>query len=203
MDNFDPALISVVMPCYNAAPYVEEAVQSVLGQTYPQVELIVVDDGSTDGSTEILQRLATEYPERVSVVYQNRAGPFVARNHALAHANGNFIAFLDADDTWHPDALRRMHEALEAELADVAWCGWQAFGPTATDTQPNSPPEFDAAEAVGHFMQHGTWPLNSMLIRRQLIDELRGFSERTPTAMDYDLWLRLLARQPQLVLVPE
>ncbi|MDP2057994.1 MAG: glycosyltransferase family A protein, partial [Thiobacillus sp.] len=114
MDNFDPALISVVMPCYNAAPYVEEAIESVLGQGYPQVELIVVDDGSTDGSTEILQRLATDHSARITLIYQNRAGPFAARNRALAHANGNYIAFLDADDTWHPDALRLMHDALEA-----------------------------------------------------------------------------------------
>jgi glycosyltransferase involved in cell wall biosynthesis len=203
MDNFDPTLISVVMPCHNAAPYVAEAIASVFEQSYPQVELIVVDDGSTDGSSEILQRLTSENPERITLVYQNRAGPFVARNHAFAHANGNFIAFLDADDTWHPDALRLMHEALEAELADVAWCGWQAIGPTATDTQPNPPPEFEAEEAVIFFLENGAWPLNSMLIRRQLIDELRGFSERAPTAMDYDLWLRLLARQPRLVRVPE
>src|SRR4030067_2167424 len=78
MDNFDPALISVVMPCNNAAPYVEEAVESVLQQSYPQVELIVVDDGSTDGSTEILQRLATDNPEHITLIYQNRAGPFAA-----------------------------------------------------------------------------------------------------------------------------
>src|SRR4030065_2842493 len=102
MDNFDPALISVVMPCYNAAPYVEEAVESVLQQSYPQVELIVMDDGSTDGSTEILQRLATENPDRISVFYQSRVGPFAARTQGLVHANGNFIAFLDANDTWHP-----------------------------------------------------------------------------------------------------
>ncbi len=203
MDNFDPALISVVMPCHNATPYVEEAIASVLGQSYPQVELVVVDDGSTDGSTEILQRLATQNPERITLVYQNRAGPFVARNHALAHANGNYIAFLDADDAWHPDALRLMHEALEAGLADVAWCGWQAIGPAATDTQPNTPPEFEAEEAVIFFLEHGAWPINGLLIRRPFIDALRGFSERAPTAMDYDLWLRLLARQPRLVRVPD
>jgi glycosyltransferase involved in cell wall biosynthesis len=206
MDNFDPALISVVMPCHNAAPYVEEAIGSVLGQSYPQVELVVVDDGSTDGSTEILQRLATEHPERITLVFQNRAGPFAARNAALAQANGNYIAFLDADDTWHPEALRLMHDALEADLADladVAWCGWQAIGIAATDTQPQIPPDLDAGEVVSYFLEHGPWPLNSVLIRRHLIDELRGFSERAPTAMDYDLWLRLLARQPKLVRVPD
>lgn len=202
MDNFDPTTISVVMPCHNAAPYVEEAIGSVLVQSYPHVELIVVDDGSTDGSTETLQRLATEHPKCITLVYQNRAGPFAARNHALAYANGNYIAFLDADDTWHPDALHRMHDALEDAPADVAWCGWQAIGPAA-GTQPKIPPDLDASGAVGHFLQHGAWPINGVLIRRHLIDELRGFSERAPTAMDYDLWLRMLARQPRLARVPE
>jgi glycosyltransferase involved in cell wall biosynthesis len=203
MDNFDPTLISVVMPCYNAAPYVEEAIASVLQQSYPHVELIVVDDGSTDGSTDILQRLATEHPERITLVYQNRAGPFAARNRALSHANGNYIAFLDADDTWHPDALRLMHGALDVAQADVAYCGWQNVGVSATDTQAQIPPDFDQGNAVGHFLDHNPWPINCVLIRRHLIDELRGFSERAPTAMDHDLWLRMLARQPRLVRVPE
>lgn len=203
MDHFDPELISVVMPCYNAAPYVEEAIESVLGQSYPHVELIVVDDGSTDGSTDILQQLAAAHPDRIGLIYQNRAGPFVARNQALARANGNYIAFLDADDSWRPDALRLLLDALETGPADIAYCGWQNIGVAATDTQPQIPPGFDPDEAVSHFLEHGAWPINSVLTRRPLIDELRGFSERAATAMDDDLWLRMLARQPRLVRVPE
>lgn len=203
MDHFDPALISVAMPCHNAAPYVEEAVASVLGQSYPQVELIAVDDGSTDGSPDILQRLAAEHPTRITLDFQNRSGPFAARNRALVHANGNYIAFLDADDAWHPDALRQMHDALETVPADVAYCGWQNVGVAATDPNPHIPPILDADEAASQILEHGAWPINSVLIRRHLIDELRGFSERAPTAMDHDLWLRMLARQPRLVRVPD
>jgi glycosyltransferase involved in cell wall biosynthesis len=140
MDNFDPALISVVMPCHNAAPYVGEAIASVLGQSYPQVELIVVDDGSTDGSSDILQRLAAENPERITLIYQNRSGPFAARNAALARANGNYIAFLDADDAWHPDALRLMHDALETTrpMSPIA-AGRTSASPPPTRTQRSRP----------------------------------------------------------------
>ena len=203
MDNFNPELITVVMPCYNAASYVEEAIESVLGQSYPHVELIVVDDGSTDGSTDILQRLAIEHPERITLIYQNRAGPYVARNQALTSAHGNYIAFLDADDTWHPDALRLMHDALEAEQADLAYCGWQTIGIASIDPNPKIPPVFEPGEAISHLMEYSPWPINSVLIRRHLIDELRGFSERAPTAMDFDLWLNMLAHQPKLVRVPD
>lgn len=98
MDTFDSALISVIVPCHNAAPHVEEAIECVLEKSYPEVELIVVDDGSTDGSTEILKRLAAAHPERITLADQNRSGPFTERNTALAHTHGNLIAFLDADD---------------------------------------------------------------------------------------------------------
>ena len=203
MDNFDPALISVVMPCYNAAPYVDEAIQCVLQQRYRQIELIVVDDGSTDGSNAIIERLAAGDPERIIVLHQSNSGPYAARNHGLAHARGNFVAFLDADDYWHPEALSQLHAAMTETLADVAYCGWQNVGDAAVNTQPQIPPNYAESDAVALFLQALPWPINGVLLRRQLVDTLRGFSERLPTAMDYDLWLRVLATQPIVVRVPE
>ncbi len=203
MDNFDPALISVVMPCHNAAPHVEEAIASVLRQTYPQIELIVVNDGSTDGSTDIVERLAAAHPGRITVLHQTNSGPYAARNRGLAQAHGNFVAFLDADDTWHPDALKQLHAALTDTLADVAYCGWQNVGEAASNTQPYIPPNYAEADATALFLHACPWPINGVLLRRQLVDTLRGFSERLPTAMDYDLWLRMLALQPTVVRVPE
>jgi glycosyltransferase involved in cell wall biosynthesis len=203
MDHFDPELISVVMPCYNAAPFVEEAIESVLQQSYPQLELIIVDDGSTDASTQIIARLAAEHPDRITLLHQTNSGPYAARNHGLDHARGNFIAFLDADDTWHPDALNLLHAAMTDTLADVAYCGWQNVGEAAADTQPYIPPNYVEADAAVLFLQSCPWPINGVLVRRQLIDQLNGFSERLPTAMDYDLWLRMLASQPTVVRVPQ
>jgi len=203
MNNSDPELITVVMPCYNAAPFVEEAVTSVLQQSYPHIELIVTDDGSTDGSTDILQRLAAAHPDRITLTFQNCAGPYAARNLALAHAHGQCIAFLDADDTWHPEALQRMHDALVADIADIAYCNWKTIGVTASEPAPPTPDITDPNALITRFVEHNLWPINSVLIRRHLIDTLRGFSERAPTAMDYDLWLRMLALHPKLIHVPE
>lgn len=203
MDNFDPALISVVMPCHNAASFVGEALASVLGQTYPHVEVIVVDDGSTDETNRIVEAIADTHPGRVNLVYQPNAGPYAARNHGLSLAHGNFVAFLDASDSWHPAALERLHAAMMDTLADVAYCGWQDFGESAIDTQPRIPPDYAAKDAAALFLQSCPWPVNAVLLRRQLIDALHGFSERCPTAMDHDLWLRMLAVQPTVVRVSE
>jgi len=203
MDNFDPALISVVMPCYNAAPYLGEAIESVLQQSYPHVELVLVNDGSTDESVQIIERLAADNPGRITVIHQTNSGPYVARNRGLIHAHGNFVAFLDADDTWHPDALNQLHAALTETLADVAYCGWQNVGEAAANTQPYIPPNYAETDAAAQFLQSCPWPINGVLLRRQLLDTLRGFSERLPTAMDYDLWLRMLQQQPTVVRVAQ
>lgn len=203
MDSFDPALISVVMPCHNAAAFVAEALESALGQSYPHVEVIVVDDGSIDDTSRIVAAAAARHPARVRLVYQPNAGPYAARNRGLALAHGNFIAFLDAPDAWHPEALERLHTAMMDTLADVAYCGWQDFGEAATDTQPTIPPDYAEADASRLFLQACPWPINSVLLRRQLVDTLRGFSEQRPTAMDQDFWLRLLMTRPSVTRVSE
>ena len=89
-------LVSVIMPAYNARPYIEQAIRSVLDQDYAQIELIVVDDGSNDGTPE----LAEQFGNRVKVLRQKNAGPAAARNRGFAASQGEFIAFLDADDVW-------------------------------------------------------------------------------------------------------
>lgn len=203
MNSFDPALISIVMPCHNAAPYVQEAIESVLLQSYRPLELIVVNDGSTDASTTILQKLAAAHPQHIRLLYQNRGGPYAARNYGLTHARGNFVAFLDADDYWHRNALMRLHSALMSARADLAYCGWQNVGAAAENTQPHIPPVVEGDALVTHFLNACPWPINAVLAQRRLIDNLHGFSERRITAMDYDLWLRMLTLQPALVRVPE
>jgi glycosyltransferase involved in cell wall biosynthesis len=112
-------LISVIMPCYNAASYVEEAGRCVMGQGYPNVELMVVDDGSTDGSAEIVRGLAEEFRGRIRQPFQDHAGPYPARNHGLRYAKGELVAFLDAEDWWSPCFLEKLHAAL-AEHPDAA-----------------------------------------------------------------------------------
>ncbi|MDZ7584274.1 MAG: glycosyltransferase [Thiobacillus sp.] len=196
-------LISVIMPCYNAAAFVEEAVNCVMNQTYPDVELIVVDDGSTDGSVDILQQLAAQYPLRLTLLFQDRMGPYPARNLALAHAHGGYVAFLDADDYWTSNALEKLTAALNEHQADVAYCGWQNIGTGGPGTEPYIPPDYSQMDTAAEFLRSCPWPIHAALVRREALDAIKGFSERRFSAMDYDLWLRLYAHTQKIVRVPE
>jgi glycosyltransferase involved in cell wall biosynthesis len=200
---FFPARISVIMPCYNAATFVEEAVYSVMNQTYNDVELIVVDDGSTDGSVGTLQQLAAQYSPRMNLLFQDHMGPFPARNLGLRHARGGLVAFLDADDYWSPEALEKLAAAMDADHADIAYCGWQNVGEGAPGTEPYIPPDYSQMDTAAEFLRSCPWPIHAALVRRDAIDAVKGFSERCFSAMDYDLWLRLYAHTQELVRVPE
>ncbi|MGA7177993.1 MAG: glycosyltransferase [Thiobacillaceae bacterium] len=203
MDNFNPALISVIMPCYNAVTCVKEAVSCVMQQTYPEVELIVVDDGSTDGSIDILQQLAAQHAPRLTLLFQGRMGLYPARNLGLEHAQGGYVAFLDADDYWTSDALEKLATGLNEHQADIAYCGWQDTADGASGTDPHIPPDYSQMDTVAEFLRSCPWPIHAALVRREAIDAVKGFSERCISAMDYDLWLRLYAHTHKIVRVPE
>ena len=114
-------LISVIMPVYNVAPYLEKAVKSVLAQTHRHFELILVDDGSTDTSGALCDQLAT-LDDRIQVIHQANAGVSVARNHGLEASIGDYLLFLDPDDYVEADMLSQLYQQLIAENADVSSC---------------------------------------------------------------------------------
>ncbi|NKN33381.1 glycosyltransferase [Marichromatium bheemlicum] len=188
------------MPCYNAERFVAAAVDSVLGQGYRQVELIVVDDGSSDGSIEILRG----YGERLRLLTQRNQGPYVARNHGLQAARGAYVAFLDADDWWREDCLERLQTALAACPSCVlAYCGWQSVGLPGRRGEPFVPPDYEAEDKAARFLRGAApWPIHAALVRRAPLVAAGGFRLDLPTCMDYDLWLRLGVSQ-RIVRVPE
>jgi glycosyltransferase involved in cell wall biosynthesis len=202
MTDSPPPLISVIMPCYNAAPYVAESVASVFGQSHGRVELIVVDDGSSDGSDDLLANLAAEQGGRMRLLYTSRLGPYPARNLALRHAQGDYVAFLDADDWWAPDTLEKLLSAITGNGADLAYCGWQNVG-DGIQAEPYVPPAYETEDPVAHFVRTCPWPIHGALIKRDIVARLHGFSERRFASMDYDFWLRTLAVTRNIVRVPE
>ena len=202
----DPAIagrVSVVMPCFNGEHYLAAAIDSVMEQSHLDTELVVVDDGSTDNSVEIVRQQMATHPGRIQLLEQPNRGPYPARNFGLAATKGEFVGFLDADDYWDADCISKLLQALQSTGAPLAYCGWQNVGKEGSGGEPYVPPDYAAADPVTHFLRGCPWPIHAALLRRTLVDEVGGFSERYFTSLDYDFWLRILGATHRLVLVPE
>lgn len=202
MDKEAP-LITVIMPCYNAAAFIEEAISSVLNQTYNNIELIIIDDGSSDESTAIVNRQISQHPESIKILLQDHKGPYPARNLGLDHARGEYVAFLDADDWWRLDCLEFLYKAMAIDDAAVAYCGWQNIGLDGPRGEPYTPPDYETGNKLETFLRAAApWPIHAALVRHSVIKEIGGFDLALTTCMDYDLWLRI-GSERTIRLVPE
>ena len=180
----------------------EETIACVFRQSYQSIELIIVDDGSTDRSPALVLEAAKKYPA-LKVFTQANSGPYPARNLALQHAKGELIAFLDADDYWTADCLEKLYQALVGANADLSYCGWQNVVENGQDGPPYVPPAYESGDIFGYFLKGCPWPIHAALTRRSLVDKVGGFSTRCFSAMDYDFWIRLSAVSQNIVRVPE
>jgi len=188
LSDYVPGRISVVMPCYNAESHLTDSIESVLGQSHPDVELIVVDDGSTDGSRSILEG----FGDKITRVFQQNKGPGPARNQGIAHATGQYVAFLDADDYWDQECLQELYNALDGSDAALSYCGWQNVGGPANRSKPYIPPDYEASDKVERFLQAAApWPIHAALVRHDVLRAVGCFDEQWATCMDYDLWLKI------------
>ncbi len=189
-----PPRVSVIMPAYNAAPFISAAVNSVLAQTYTDYELIVIDDGSTDDTLTVLSEKFDLLTGRIRCQSQPNQGVAVARNRGLALARGELIALLDADDFFLPDKLTQQVAICDRHpQAGIVNSGFRvvdAAGVTITDvTWWTAMPKLD----------YFTWTLykpvlpSAMMFRRRWIDRVGGFDSRFPPAEDLDLTMRLVA----------
>ena len=119
-----PGLVSIITPCYNGAKYIGETIDSVISQTYPDWEMIIVDDGSKDNSAQIVREYA-EKDSRITLVQQENAGSAAARNNGIRRAEGQYIALLDADDLWHPDFLEKQIAFMKEKDAVCVFCSYR------------------------------------------------------------------------------
>lgn len=180
--------VSVVIPCYNGAAFLAEAIRSVLAQTHPPLELIVVDDGSTDDSAAIARGFS-----EVEVIEQANAGVSVARNNGLARARGDHVLFLDADDILLPGALAVGAEALDADPARVMVYG----GTEVIDAagRPIKPADQEVQTVTPRMIFLGTHPVcTQSMLRREAVVAVGGFRPGLAYSEDMELWLRLSAK---------
>ncbi|HEX4823535.1 MAG TPA: glycosyltransferase family A protein [Candidatus Polarisedimenticolaceae bacterium] len=184
--------ISVVIPTYNRAGLVVQAIESALGQTFADREIVVVDDGSTDGTTETLARFGS----RIRVVRQENGGEARARNRGVREAAGTWVAFLDSDDLWEPEALERLAAAAEATPA----AGLIAMKARAILADGTRTPRIHGKKSAGpefttrSLLWGDAGGVLMPMVRRDLLLAEGGFDESLRQATDCDMWLRLSFR---------
>lgn len=184
--------VSVIIPTYNRAAIVTEAIDSVLAQTFRDFELIVVDDGSTDDTRDRL----IGYSERICLICQENHGVSHARNVGIRAAQGRYIALLDSDDLWLPKKLETQIAVMEAH-ADIPLCHteeiWIRRGVRVNQMKKH--------QKHGGYIFPNCLPFcvispSSVMIHRALFDEVGDFDESLPACEDYDLWLRVTKTYP-------
>jgi glycosyltransferase involved in cell wall biosynthesis len=187
-------LISIIIPAYNSSRFIEETVFSVLAQTYKEFELLIVDDGSTDSQSEIVQKIAQQ-DSRVNCFYQQNKGVSAARNFGFSKSSGEYIAFLDSDDVWLPDNLK-----LKLDKFRLGNYGLVHSDAIIIDENSDMTEE-KLQGGEGMILQdmlawEGTripGP-SSVLVKRMVIDEIGLFDENLSTSADQDFFFRIAAR---------
>jgi glycosyltransferase involved in cell wall biosynthesis len=184
--------VSVIIPTYNRGWILKEAIDSVSAQDYKDFELIVVDDGSTDNTSEIL----ASYENDIKVLFQENKGVSAARNRGITEASGQLIAFLDSDDLWLPrklytqvDFFNQMPDALICQTEEIWIRDGQRVNPKKRHKKPSGmifEPSLELCLVSP----------SAVMIRRSLFDRVGEFDVTLPACEDYDLWLRISCRFP-------
>jgi glycosyltransferase involved in cell wall biosynthesis len=193
-------LVSIIIPCYNASKWIAEAIDSCLHQTYSNIEIIVIDDGSKDDSLEIIK----SYSNNIIWRHIPHTGANHARNISLSICKGEYVQFLDADDYILPEKIKRQVDFLESTGADIVYGDWrhQYHYSNGTYTQGDikiSGQQTDILESL-----LGTWwvAVAALLYRRKAIERSNGWDESFSTAQDRDFFISLVMRGAKVVYQP-
>lgn len=202
------ATVSAILPVYNGLQYLKDSIGSVIAQTVPPVELLLIDDGSTDGSLEYLESVATPFPKIVLTQPNKRQS--AARNLAAAQAKGKYLAFLDHDDIWFPQHLEKLVPPMEAD----PWVGWTYSDIDEIDSHGGQVCQ-RTLRSHNPLVEHPKTNLLNMLssdmfifpsasvVRREAFMAIGGFDERLSGYEDDDLFLRLFRAGWLNVFLPE
>lgn len=192
-DNRSQPLVSIVMPAWNRQDLIRLAIESVIAQTYQKWELLVVDDGSTDNTVDVVRGYVSK-DSRVKIFTPGRGGVCKARNHGIEKANGKWVAFLDSDNEWTPDYLFGSIASLEEKNANVAYSAIEMNnkGNIRYRTTTPSPELLE----TGNFVD-----LNALVVRAKTLDKIGYFDEDLRRMVDYDLVIRL-SKDTDFIYVP-
>jgi glycosyltransferase involved in cell wall biosynthesis len=181
------SLVSIIIPCYNCKKWVQEAIESCLNQTYPNIEIIVVDDGSTDGSLEVLRH----YLPRIRLETGPHRGANSARNKAFALSTGEYIQYLDADDFLEPDKIARQVRFLEETKADVVYGDWRyrIHLPDSSFSYLDKIKITGIQQDILASLLSNWWVApGAILYKRQVVNQVGGWDETLRAAQDRDFF---------------
>ena len=194
--------ITVILPVFNGENFLAETLESVLAQSHPAAEVLVINDGSTDATASI----AAAFGDRIRLIDRLNAGVSESRNYALAVASTEWVALVDHDDLWEPNHLANIAQAIAREPgADVCYTGarWMVRD-AAGSFQTTEPLSFPSeAEIEAALMDRCAFITSSVALRREKVLALGGFDQRYTNYEDWDLWLRLLRSGAKFVCSPE
>lgn len=186
---------SIIIPLYNKASYVENALQSVFAQTFKDWELIVVDDGSTDDSLEVVKRFADSQVRQFSILSQKNAGVSTARNNGVAASHGDYLCFLDADDWWSPDFLLEMHEFI-LSYPDAGIYGTAYYYVKNGRFRIYPDIETGYMNYFRTYAKSSAMPLwtGAVCVPLSVFQSMEGFKSYLKLGEDFDLWVRIALR---------
>jgi glycosyltransferase involved in cell wall biosynthesis len=187
----DEVLISAIIPVFNGEKFLEEAVESIRRQAYQPIEIIIVDDGSTDGTARLVQ----EIQPAIRYIYQDNRGPAAARNRGLKEAHGEIIAFLDADDLWPPNKLRLQLSQLQANPKTEVILGQVQWVRLADEMQGIREDHYEEKFYASN--------LGSALFRRSVFERIGIFDPELRYSEDVDWFARAREQGVNMFLIPE
>lgn len=185
-------IISVILPVYNGEKTIIATIKSVLSQSFSDIELIAIDDGSQDSTLELIKNISDP---RLKVFSYANAGQAVSRNRGLSLASGKYVSFIDADDLWTPDKLEQQLQALQNNSQAALAYSWTDYideegNFLLSGNRINIQGNVYEKLLVTNFLENGSNPL----IHKYVLDEVGGFNAALTPAEDWDLWLRIAAR---------
>lgn len=196
-------LVSVIIPCFNAESYIEETLQSILKSTYPKIEIIIIDDGSTDKTIRVIEDYQGNHAN-IKIIQQQNCGPGAARNAGVRMAKGEAIAFLDADDIW--DATKIEKQMCHFKPGTLIYTDRINFGDLGglSEKQSESVNQPEGSVFPELFLQGNFVTMSSVLLHKDDFQNAEGFDENPEIAgvADWDLWLRM-ARAVRFKFIPE
>lgn len=187
--------ISVIIPAYNSADYISRCIDSVLNQTFQDFEILIIDDGSTDNTREIIESYTDK---RIICLKQENAGPAAARNKGLEQAKGEYIAFLDADDMWTPDKLETQIKCFsENNKLCLVFSALQLINENREVFHIKKHKKYSNDELLKQLLTD--YPENiplpsTVMLKKSYLDETGFFNPKLYTGEDFDLWLRLILK---------